>query len=106
VLLRILKLDHPIAEQRNRNFHKLLLTGIDVSWRESDQVRHDTIRLVDFANVDANEFLVVNQFASVRSKMRPLIKRLLRKYKYSPEGQEEAVTRVLEQAEALAAEWA
>jgi type I restriction enzyme R subunit len=43
---------------------------------------------------------------SVRAKMRLLIKRLLRKYKYPPEGQEEAVTRVLEQAEALAMEWA
>jgi type I restriction enzyme R subunit len=42
---------------------------------------------------------------SVRAKMRLLIKRLLKKYKYPPEGQEEAVARVLEQAEALADEW-
>ena len=37
--------------------------------------------------------------------MRPLIKRLLRKYKYPPEGQEEAVALVLRQAEALADSW-
>jgi type I restriction enzyme R subunit len=42
---------------------------------------------------------------SVRAKMRLLIKRLLRKYKYPPEGQNEAVSRVIEQAEALANEW-
>jgi type I restriction enzyme R subunit len=42
---------------------------------------------------------------SVRAKMRLLIKRLLRKYKYPPEGQEEAVGRVIEQAEALANAW-
>ncbi len=42
---------------------------------------------------------------TVRAQMRILIKRLLRKYKYPPEGQEEAVARVLEQAEALADEW-
>jgi len=42
---------------------------------------------------------------SVRAKMRLLIKRLLRKYKYPPEGQEEAVRRVIEQAEALCEEW-
>jgi type I restriction enzyme R subunit len=42
---------------------------------------------------------------SVRAKMRLLIKRLLRKYKYPPEGQEEAVVLVLRQAEALADEW-
>lgn len=42
---------------------------------------------------------------SVRAKMRLLIKRLLRKYKYPPKGQEAAVTLVLEQAEALADGW-
>src|SRR5690625_157913 len=42
---------------------------------------------------------------SVRAKMRILIKRLLRKYRYPPEGQEQAVARVIEQAEALAEEW-
>lgn len=42
---------------------------------------------------------------SVRASMRLLIRRLLRKYKYPPEGQEEATTMVLKQAEALAAAW-
>jgi type I restriction enzyme R subunit len=42
---------------------------------------------------------------TVRAQMRILIKRLLRKYKYPPEGQEEAVTLVLQQAEALADDW-
>jgi type I restriction enzyme R subunit len=60
---RLLKLDHPVAEQRNRDFHRLLLSGIKVSWREGDAVKHEDLRLVDFANLDANEFLVVNQFA-------------------------------------------
>jgi type I restriction enzyme R subunit len=40
---------------------------------------------------------------SVRASMRLMIKRLLRKYKYPPEGQEEAM--VLKQAEALADSW-
>ena len=42
---------------------------------------------------------------SVRAKMRILIKRLLRKYKYPPDGQDDAVARVIEQAEALADVW-
>jgi type I restriction enzyme R subunit len=42
---------------------------------------------------------------SVRASMRLLIKRLLRKYKYPPEGQEAAVAMVLKQAEALADAW-
>lgn len=42
---------------------------------------------------------------SVRASMRLLIKRLLRKYKYPPDGQEQAVAMVLKQAEALAEAW-
>lgn len=42
---------------------------------------------------------------SVRAKMRILIRQLLRKYKYPPEGYEDAITMVLKQAEALADEW-
>ncbi len=62
---RVLKLDHPVAGQRNRDFHRLLLAGLPVSWREGDAVRHDIARLVDFStqHLDTNEFLVVNQFA-------------------------------------------
>ena len=42
---------------------------------------------------------------SVRAKMRILIRQLLRKYKYPPEGCEEAITLVLAQAQALADDW-
>ena len=43
---------------------------------------------------------------SVRAKLRLMVKRILRKYKYPPDGQEEAVQTVLQQAEALGVEWA
>lgn len=62
---RILMLDHPVAEQRNRDFHRLLLAGLKVSWRVGDAVKHDDLRLIDFSDqgLAANEFLVVNQLA-------------------------------------------
>jgi type I restriction enzyme, R subunit len=43
---------------------------------------------------------------NVRAKLRLMVKRILRKYKYPPDRQEEAVKLVLEQAETLSAEWA
>ena len=43
---------------------------------------------------------------SVRAKLRLMVKRILRKYKYPPSQQEEAVKLVLEQAETLSTEWA
>ena len=42
---------------------------------------------------------------SVRARLRLMVKRILRKYKYPPTKQEEAITLVLEQAETLSAEW-
>lgn len=43
---------------------------------------------------------------SVRARMRTLVRRLLRKYKYPPDLQEKATETVLKQAEMLAGEWA
>ncbi|WP_432721271.1 type I restriction endonuclease subunit R [Jeongeupia wiesaeckerbachi] len=47
-----------------------------------------------------------SQRESVRARLRLMVKRILRKYKYPPDQQEEAVTTVLQQAEALSAAWA
>ena len=44
--------------------------------------------------------------ASARARMRVIVKRLLRKYGYPPDLQDAAVQNVLQQAEALSAEWA
>ncbi len=43
---------------------------------------------------------------NVRAKLRLMVKRILRKYKYPPVKQDEAVQLVLEQAESLCIEWA
>ncbi|MEI6826372.1 MAG: type I restriction endonuclease subunit R [Desulfuromonadales bacterium] len=43
---------------------------------------------------------------NVRAKLRLMVKRILRKYKYPPDQQEIAVQLVLDQAETLSAEWA
>jgi type I restriction enzyme R subunit len=43
---------------------------------------------------------------NVRAQLRVIVKRILRKYGYPPDKQEKATQTVLEQAEALSAEWA
>ncbi len=42
---------------------------------------------------------------SVRAKLRLMVKRILRKYKYPPDQQEAAVELILRQAEALGEAW-
>ncbi|MCC5788466.1 MAG: type I restriction endonuclease subunit R [Opitutales bacterium] len=59
----VLKLDHPVLEQRNRSFHQMLIDGVPVDYRVGDEVKHDRARLIDFHEVQKNEFLVVDQFA-------------------------------------------
>ncbi|NBB79285.1 MAG: DUF559 domain-containing protein, partial [Verrucomicrobia bacterium] len=59
----VLKLDHPVLEQRNRAFHRMLLDGVPVDYRVGDEVKHDRARLIDFHDLETNEFLVVDQFA-------------------------------------------
>ena len=43
---------------------------------------------------------------SVRAKLRLMVKRILRKYKYPPDLQDAAVELVLQQAQALGVAWA
>ncbi len=59
----VVKLDHPVAEQRNREFHRLMLDGLPVEYRQGEETRHDVAQLIDFHDVVRNEFLVVDQFA-------------------------------------------
>lgn len=42
---------------------------------------------------------------SIRAQMRVIVKRILRKYGYPPDKQEQATKTVLEQAELLSEEW-
>ena len=43
---------------------------------------------------------------NVRAQLRVIVKRILRKYGYPPDKQEQATQTVLEQAEVLSQEWA
>ena len=56
-------ISHPTLIENNRAFHRLLVEGVDVEFRnKSDEIVHDKVWLIDFANPEANEFLAVNQF--------------------------------------------
>ncbi|MGQ5523894.1 DUF3387 domain-containing protein [Chitinimonas sp. PSY-7] len=56
-------------------------------------------------NLRKNVTVDWSQRESVRAKLRLMVKRILRKYKYPPDQQEEAVQTVLEQAEAIGEGW-
>ncbi len=71
---RVLSGELPSLVEENRRIHKLLTQGVDVEFRGDDGKTASTkIWLIDLGNVDANDWLAVNQFVVVenRTNRRP-----------------------------------
>ena len=66
------KLTHPqgsTLETRNRAFHRLLVDGLTVEYRDAGgTVRGDQARVIDFDNPANNDWLAVNQFTVVENR--------------------------------------
>jgi type I restriction enzyme, R subunit len=66
LIRRVLEAESPNVVDDHAAFHDLLLDGVPVTYeRETGEQRTDRAVLVDFADVDNNEFLAVNQFTIV-----------------------------------------
>jgi type I restriction enzyme R subunit len=46
----------------NYTFHRLLVDGVDVSFRDGAQMKHEKVWLLDFERPERNQWLAVNQF--------------------------------------------
>lgn len=69
VALQVAKPETPILIKNNKAFHQMLLEGVKVEYKnDSGEEKHDYARLVDFDNLENNQFLVVNQFSLIGSK--------------------------------------
>lgn len=63
---KVLLLDSPSLIQRNRNFHRMLVNGIEVEHQhEEGRVAGSRVRLVDFETLENNDWLAVNQFTVI-----------------------------------------
>jgi type I restriction enzyme R subunit len=61
-LAQIKDLGTPALLSANRQFHRLLCTGVPVQYQRDGETVGDFVQLVDWANPDANDWLAVNQF--------------------------------------------
>ena len=73
VVEQLSKPDSPVLIKSNRTFHKWLLEGVKVEAKVLDAEGNETtepdyVQLIDFANVDKNDFLVTNQFSVMGTK--------------------------------------
>jgi len=85
---KVTRTQSPLVEENNLQFHKQLVEGVNVDYRQKGRGRgqgegegegkreelrqgriiHDTAKLVDFENPRNNDWLVVNQFTVIEGK--------------------------------------
>ncbi|MEO6624288.1 MAG: type I restriction endonuclease subunit R [Burkholderiaceae bacterium] len=68
-LRKVLRVAGGSMAQTNRAFHRMLRDGVDVEYARPDgSIKGDKARLLAFADVQANDWLVVNQFTVVEAQ--------------------------------------
>lgn len=66
---RVLIGELPSLVEENRRIHRLITDGISVEYRGSDgRMTSDTVWLIDFDDVDKNDWLVLNQFTVIQAR--------------------------------------
>ncbi len=66
---RIVRVEGPTPEARNRAFHRMLVDGVTVEYRRPDgSIAGAQVRVVDFAQPGENDWLAVNQFTVSENK--------------------------------------
>ena len=68
-LRKVLRVGTPSQVQTNRAFHRLLRDGVPVEYARADGgIAGDHVRLVDFNEVNANDWFAVNQFTVIEGQ--------------------------------------
>ena len=56
-------------EARNRAFHRMLVNGVEIEYREAGgRVRGNRVRVIDFDDPATNDWLAVNQFTVTENR--------------------------------------
>ncbi|SED72103.1 type I restriction endonuclease subunit R [Bradyrhizobium erythrophlei] len=65
-LRKVLATEKPSLVEENRRLHKLMVEGVDVEFYSNDgTIRGDKVRLIDFDNLAANNWLATGQFTVI-----------------------------------------
>lgn len=68
-LRRVISPEFPSLVEENRRLHRVMTDGIGVEYRGSDgRMTSDTVWLIDFDNVENNDWLVLNQFTVIQAR--------------------------------------
>lgn len=65
-LRKVLATEKPSLVEENRRIHKLMVEGVDVEFYSEDgTIRGDKVRLIDFDDLTANDWLATGQFTVI-----------------------------------------
>lgn len=53
---------------QNKHCHKLLTDGVEIQYQSNTGTKSDHIKLIDFDNLEKNEFIVINQMTIIENK--------------------------------------
>jgi type I restriction enzyme R subunit len=59
---KVIELDHPDFIMKSKIFYDLLTNGVKLTFKERKEEKTKIIKLLDFENLENNEFLIANQF--------------------------------------------
>ena len=69
-LRKVLATEKPSLVEENRRLHKLMVEGVDVEFYSEDgTIRGDKVRLIDFENMAANDWLATGQFTVIEGSI-------------------------------------
>src|SRR5690554_5869270 len=66
-LKQVLRIGTPDVLTDNETFHRMLTEGVNVTYQKEGNQRGDKVKLVDFDEVDNNEFNVINQYTIIEN---------------------------------------
>jgi type I restriction enzyme, R subunit len=67
---KVKSITSPSLVESNRDFHKQLIEGFDVTFRKGELLKTEKANLIDFDNPNNNEFLVVSQLTIIEKEQR------------------------------------
>jgi type I restriction enzyme R subunit len=62
VYKKVIEFDHPDFIMKSKIFYDLLTNGVKLTFKEGREEKTKIIKLLDFENLENNEFLIANQF--------------------------------------------
>src|SRR5665213_3860408 len=70
---KLTRLELPSLIRSNQSFHRMLVNGIEVEYRNQEgAIRGDAVKVIDLEYVDENDFCAINQFTMIgKDERRP-----------------------------------